>query len=104
MEDPGGQVAGLLRSWVRVASLRRRCLDLNFRTQECREGFGQREHLGRLGRWGVAGGRREPGRCGGRNLDVGVDHDRGKGQRPDSSSDRFAPSLSLRRSLWLGRT
>lgn len=72
----------LLVSWSRVASLRRRCLDLNFRTQECREGFGQREHLGEAGQVGawLAGGD-EPGDSVEGGPDVGVDHDRGKGQR-----------------------
>lgn len=75
----GGQVARLLVSWSRVASLRRRCLDLNFRTQECREGFGQREHLGeagQVGAWLVE--EDEPGDSVEGGPDVGADHDCGK--------------------------
>ena len=64
-----------------MASLRRWCLDLNFRTQECREGFGQREYLGEAGQVGVWLARGdEPGDSVEDGPDVDVDHDHGKGR------------------------
>ena len=66
-----------------MASLRRwhGCLDLNFRTQECREGFGQREPLreaGQVGAWLARGD--EPGDSVEDGPDVDVHHGNGKGQ------------------------